>query len=176
MFRDALFTKMKNNRIIYPIIAVLIALFTVICIKWPDKSKPLGDEYSCHIYSQNKFYQFFPMKFDDHYVLKRGMDTVFDCEWNFVYDDEAGAYDLYTVYGNESIYVTLNDNNELELTDSCVDNTDRWNLIKIGNSQFYAIVNASSDYAIRFIEGGQGDFGSAAIFDIDNFEFWMRLQ
>ena len=168
---------MKKRLTILALISGLLILFTIACIKWPDKAKPLGDEYTCHIYSQDSFFQFYPRLEEDGYILKRGHDDVYECQWTFVYNEDAHAYEIYTdLTNNDRVYLSLGDDNELVLACCIEDNSDRWNLTKIGNTMFYAIVNVSSDYALTFDEGNSEDVGSSALFDEDNFEFWMRLQ
>lgn len=177
MLRGNTFTKMKKSLTKLSLIALALIVFTVACIKWPSKTHLLGDEYTCHIYSQDSFFQFYPLQNDDGYLLKRGIDDIYECMWDFIYNQEADAYEISTSDSNgDVIYLTLNDSNELEICNSCVDNSDRWNIVKVGNGLFYVILNANSDYALCFEEGGEADVGSVAPLDIDNYEFWMRLQ
>ncbi len=168
---------MKKRFTTLALLSGLLIIFTIACIKWPSKAKPLGDEYTCHIYSRDTFFQFYPRLEDDGYILKRGLDNLYECLWIFEYNDEAHAYEIYTDTQNgDRVYLSLDDNDELLLTCCIEDNSDRWNLVKIGNTMFYGIVNASSDYALLLDEEYGEDIGIAGTFDKDDYEFWMRLQ
>jgi len=168
---------MKKSLLTLGVIATLLVLFTVASIKWPDRKKPLGDEYTAHLYSQDTFFQYYPLIEEDRILLKRGSDDWYNCEWNFIYNEDAKAYEISTLAGNNiRYYLTMNDNNELELSETCTDNSDRWNLVKVNNSLYYAVVNAGSDYALLYDVGNPDDVGTVAPLDMEYFEFWTRIQ
>lgn len=177
IFRENLSTKMERKNVISGLFLGLIILFTVACIKWPDKNKPLGDEYECHIYSRDTFFQFYPLYENGGYILKRGPDVRYDFMWDFVYNENAKAYEIsFISVDNRRIFITLNSNNELEFSESCVDESDRWKLEKVDNGIFYMIVNATGDYALTFISDDPRDVGGAEVLNPQDDNFWMRLQ
>lgn len=169
---------MKNRIINLSLIAVLLIVFTVACIKWPSKSKPLGEEYSSHIYIRDTYRQFYIF---DGVGLGIAYDDLYDCEWNFVYNDSAKAYEIYCLIDDDNpLYITLNSDNELRLSLSCDEYSDYWKssywrIEKIGNTQFYSIVNLAQGYALCAPDDNP-DWVGITSFDENDSTTWMRLQ
>ena len=141
---------MKNNKVWgYIVAAALIAAITAFSIKWPNKDKLLGDEYTGPVFNYDT-YKILSGAMVDGVVPRVSFNPSerYSDEFTFTYDENSGSYMMSENILNRDMYLYITPDMELSLSSSPDEDGSRWNLIKIGNTMYYMIVSADGEYAI----------------------------
>ena len=165
----------KNNKLLaYLAVAALIVGITVFSIKWPDKSKPLGNEYSCHVYNYDTF-KLLSGALVDGVVPRVSFNpgSRFSDEFNFVYDEDSGSYLIYETILGQDMYLCITSDQKLSLTSSSDDYGCRWNVAKVGNTMYYMIFSADTGDAIAL----ENSLDAVLVpYDMENTDAYVRFQ
>ena len=165
----------KNNKLCaYLAVAALIVAITVFSIKWPDKSKPLGNEYSCHVYNYDTF-KLLSGALVDGVVPRVSFNpgNRFSDEFNFVYDEDSESYLIYETILGQDMYLCITSDQKLSLTSSSDDYGCRWNVAKVGNTMYYMIFSADTGDAIAL----ENSLDAVLVpYDIENTDAYVRFQ
>ena len=139
----------KDKRIwAYIAAAALIVLSTVFSVKWPDRNRLLGSEYIGHIYNYDTFKLLSCDIIDGNPRVSFNPSNRFIDEFTFTYEEQSGAYLISKKMQGQDMYLCITSEPELSLTSSSDDYGCRWNVIKIGNTMYYMIVNEDCECAI----------------------------
>ena len=165
----------KNNKLwAYLAVAALIVAITVFSIKRPDKSKPLGNEYSCHVYNYDTF-KLLSGALVDGVVPRVSFNpgNRFSDEFNFVYDEDSESYLIYETILGQDMYLCITSDQKLSLTSSSDDYGCRWNVAKVGNTMYYMIFSADTGDAIAL----ENSLDAVLVpYDIENTDAYVRFQ
>lgn len=128
--------------------AALIVLITVFSVKWPDKDRILGPEFKSHVYNYDTYKLLSCDIIDGNPHVSFNPSNRFIDEFTFTYDEESGSYLMSETIHGEQMYLCITSEPALTLTDDPGAYGCRWNVIKIGNSMYYMIINGDQEYAI----------------------------
>ena len=141
---------MKDHKIwAYIAAAALIVVITAFSIRWPDKDKLMGDEYTGSVFNYDTYKLLSGAMVDgvDPRVSFNPSNRYSD-EFTFTYDESTGSYMLSENILNRDMYLYITPDMELSLSSSPDEDGSRWDVIKIGNTMYYMIVSADGEYAI----------------------------
>ena len=165
----------KNNKLWASLaVAALIVAITVFSTKWPAKSKPLGNEYSCQIYNYDT-YKLLSGALVDGVIPRVSFNPShrFSDEFNFVYDPASGSYLICETILDQDMYLCITSDKKLSLTSSSDDYGCRWNVEKVGNTMYYMIVSAETGDAIAL----ENSLDAVLVpYDMENTDAYVRFQ
>ena len=140
----------KKNRKLWAYIAVaaLIVAITAFSIKWPNPKRVLGDEFTGQIFNHDTYKILSCDIIDGTPRVAFNPSNRFIDEFTFTYDEQSGSYLISRSMQGQTMYLCITSGQKLTLTESSDDYGCRWNVVKIGNSMYYMIVNADGDCAI----------------------------
>ena len=170
-----LMDKKNNHRLwAYILAAALIAAITAFSIKWPDKTRLMGDEYTGHIYNYDT-YKLLSAALVDGVVPRVSFNPSdrYSDEFTFTYDEVTGSYLIYETILDQDMYLCITSDRELTLTSSPDDYGCRWDVVKVGNTMYYMIVNSDTQNAIALANSLDAVL---VPFDMDDTAAYVRFQ